>query len=205
MAKKKAVAEIWLPVVGYESSYDVSNLGNVRSKLRYVSVSYGAKRSVPPQPITLSKHPCGYLVVKLSRNNKTNGHLVHRLVAAAFIGKIPDKCEINHKDGNKKNNHLANLEIVTRQENIDHAVRIGRINNKGSQNAQAKISEAKAKRIKTAYETGRGGYKSLGKRFGVSWGIVRAIATGRTWGHIASGLHEPGRSKAQRKKLAHPS
>ncbi|UCF55879.1 MAG: HNH endonuclease, partial [Deltaproteobacteria bacterium] len=52
--------------------------------------------------------------------------LVHRLVAEAFIGSCPEAHEINHKDCDPSNNHVSNLEWVTRKENIAHAVKMGR-------------------------------------------------------------------------------
>lgn len=66
------------------------------------------------------KHRQGYLQVKIESKNK----LVHRLVAEAYIASPDNKPFVNHKDGNKTNNHVSNLEWCTQQENVSHAVKI---------------------------------------------------------------------------------
>lgn len=67
----------------------------------------------------------GYAVVDLYKNSKRKTERVHRLVANAFIPNPSDKPEVNHKDGNKTNNNVSNLEWTTKRENIDHAVEHG--------------------------------------------------------------------------------
>tara|TARA_R110000822_G_scaffold289292_1_gene410588 strand:- start:1 stop:513 length:513 start_codon:yes stop_codon:yes gene_type:complete len=67
----------------------------------------------------------GYLRVGLSKDNKHRKFLVHRLVAEAFLLKIDDKKIVNHKDGNKTNNHVSNLEWCTYSENLRHAYNTG--------------------------------------------------------------------------------
>lgn len=67
----------------------------------------------------------GYKIVKLYVEPKSpKSFLVHRLVAAAFIGDIPKGMQINHIDGNKINNNLDNLEIVTQSENMIHSIKV---------------------------------------------------------------------------------
>lgn len=67
----------------------------------------------------------GYVTVKLTYEKKTKGYKVHRLVAIAFIPNPLNKPEVNHKDGNKRNNTVDNLEWVTRLENVQHAKQTG--------------------------------------------------------------------------------
>lgn len=71
----------------------------------------------------------GYYYVSLTKNRKQYGFTIHRLVASTFISS-PENCkvEINHKDGNKLNNHVSNLEWVTHKYNIEHAYSNGLIN-----------------------------------------------------------------------------
>jgi len=67
----------------------------------------------------------GYLRIGLSKDNKRKKFLVHRLIAEAFIPNDQNNLLINHKDGNKMNNHISNLEWCTYSENLKHAYKIG--------------------------------------------------------------------------------
>ena len=62
----------------------------------------------------------GYLAVKLSDGKRRHHKYIHRLVAEAYIGSV-DSLDINHKDGDKSNNSVSNLEIVSHKENLQHA------------------------------------------------------------------------------------
>ena len=117
------VNEQWKPISEYEELYEVSNYGNVRSKDRLVKHSSGnGFRPVKGKMKKLCEHGDGYLYVTLSQNGKNKNHYVHRLVADAFIPKIPGKNFVNHIDYNKSNNHVENLEWVTAQENVLYSV-----------------------------------------------------------------------------------
>ena len=67
----------------------------------------------------------GYYRVTFSHNNKRRTYLVHRLVARAYLNNYDDTLQVNHKDGNKRNNNYNNLEMVTLQENIKHSIENG--------------------------------------------------------------------------------
>ncbi len=170
------------PVVGYEGLYEVSSEGAVRR----CGTGRGVVRGRMKRQ---TAHPMGYLALTLYRDNRAKSVLVHRLVAEAFHGSL-DGGEVNHKDGNKRNNRADNLEIVTRQQNIDHAVAMGLIDNKGEKNSQARLTAEDVVTIrklytKGGYQNGGIGYKGLAKRFGVSWGTIRSIVQRRIWGHVA--------------------
>lgn len=115
--------EIWKDVKGYEGLYQVSNLGRVKSLNKKVNTinQYGAihKRTIKGRNLKQRETHNGYLRVKFIKNKKIQKVRVHRLVAEAFIEK--PKLEVNHIDGNKKNNNVENLEWVTPKENKKHA------------------------------------------------------------------------------------
>ena len=110
--------ELWLPVVGYEGFYEVSNLGNVRR----------VGKTTPLVLCTNNKHH--YATVSLCKENKKKTHLVHVLVAKAFLGLPKDGYEVNHKNENKLDNRANNLEWVTRKENSNYGTRNQRISEK---------------------------------------------------------------------------
>lgn len=100
---------IWKPVVGYEGLYEVSNTGLIKSLNCY--------NYKEPRIMKLGHRPDGYLSVGLSKNNVTKTKVVHRLVAEAFIPN-PDNLEmVNHKDEDRANNNVENLEWCTRSYN----------------------------------------------------------------------------------------
>jgi len=113
--------ELWHPCAGYETHYEVSNLGNVRSIERMVAHEEGGLKRNPAKQLKAGKGKNGYLTVSFSVDSIKSNHSVHRLVARAFIPNESNKPQVNHKDGNKHNNHIDNLEWVTRSENMKHA------------------------------------------------------------------------------------
>lgn len=118
-------------VIGYEGFYEVNRLGEVFSVERWVTrrAPYGAvQQFVPSKKRVCSRHGTGYLTVRLTDTLKVKTHRVHRLVAEAFIPNPENKPFVNHKDSNRQNNHVDNLEWVTAKENTDHAVNCGRLN-----------------------------------------------------------------------------
>lgn len=116
----------WRPVVGFEALYEVSDQGEVRRTGKAHKSGKGRGggarigRLIKPQP-----HRGGYLAVQLWRHGKLHRPLLHRVVAAAFLGPCPDGKEVNHVDGVKANNRASNLEYVDRSENMLHAYRTG--------------------------------------------------------------------------------
>lgn len=93
--------KIWKPIKNYEGLYEVSNCGEVRNK---------NKKLLKPR---IDKD--GYVRVMLSKNSKLKLCQVHRLVANTFLGE--SELTVNHKDENKQNNNLDNLEFMTNKEN----------------------------------------------------------------------------------------
>ena len=109
--------EIWKDIVGYEGQYQVSNLGNV------VSLNY--KRSGSPHLLKPTITYDGYYRVHIGGKKRPLQKTVHIFVAEAFIPNPDNKPQVNHKDGNKANNSVSNLEWVTGKENIIHSLVTG--------------------------------------------------------------------------------
>ena len=102
--------EIWKDIKGYERRYKISNFGNVKSLI------YRNQKGI--ERILNWRCTGGYAYVQLT--NRIN-FLVHRLVVEAFIGEIGE-LTVNHKDFNRLNNHVSNLEIISRGENSLHGM-----------------------------------------------------------------------------------
>ena len=105
--------EIWKDIRGYEGLYQVSNFGNVKS-LMFINNIVKIKRD----KILYKSTRSGYYTVNLCKNGKRLSKQVHRLVAEAFIPNPNNKKIVNHKDFDRKNNYVDNLEWLTQQENI---------------------------------------------------------------------------------------
>lgn len=118
--------EIWKDISGFEGRYMVSNTGKVKSmNYRHTGV---------PGIMTPRKNNSGYQLVHMyNSDKKLRDHLVHRLVWEAFNGPIPEGIQINHKDENKTNNSLENLELMTSKQN----------NNYGTRNIRVALSKGK--------------------------------------------------------------
>ena len=114
------INEIWKPIKGYEDKYEISNYGNVKS-IYFINRQTKIKR----EKILKQHIACGYLKIRLSKDNKMKNYLVHRLVAETIIPNPENKLQVNHKDGNKLNNNVNNLEWTTRSENVNHAWKNG--------------------------------------------------------------------------------
>ena len=127
--------EIWKDITGYDGLYQVSNLGNVKSFRE--STKYGKQKEYILKPSLINS---GYHVVTLySKNGKKRKFQIHRLVAEMFIDNPEGLPCVNHKDEDKLNNHINNLEWCTYQYN----------NNYGTARVRASATIAKPIRQKT--------------------------------------------------------
>ena len=114
-----AEEEIWCPIKGYEGIYEVSDQGRVRS------LKFGKERILKP-----FRNKGGYLLVGLCKNGEQKKCKVHRLVAQTFIPNPDNLPEVNHKDEDKTNNFVHNLEWCDVKYNINYGTRIKRISEK---------------------------------------------------------------------------
>lgn len=110
--------EIYKPIPGYEF-YEVSNLSNIKSVSRIIRGKFKSEERILKQ----NKMSTGYLCVALSKDQKRKTHLVHQLVAMAFLSHKPNgnrkgAIVVDHIDNNKLNNRLENLQLLTVTENL---------------------------------------------------------------------------------------
>lgn len=168
--------EVFEDLIGYEESYQISDQGRVFSKRRLDGnrIIYG--RELHPM-ITQD----GYLKVKLTKNSISKGYFLHRLVAQQFIDNPNNLPQVNHKDGNKFNNNVSNLEWCTKAENQDHAVKHN-LMQRGENRPSAKLTEEKVLEI---YKLkGVMSAREIAEHYGVSKNTINVILRGKKWSYL---------------------
>ena len=179
--------ERWHSVVGWEGLYEVSDHGRVRGVTREVPTSSGRLQRVPGKLLKLNSSYGPYLKVALRRGERSEFATVHRLVLEAFNGSRPPGEFGHHKDGDKRNNRLANLAWVTPAENNQHALASGlRSVPLGSQHGCAKLNEETVAYMRRVFVPSHPlfGAKELAERFGVSERTGRKAIMRKTWRHV---------------------
>lgn len=170
--------ELWRKIPGYESSYEASNLGRIKSNL-------GLKDRIMKQ----SLKKMGYFHVDLYKKGVPYTTSVHRIVALTFIENKEEKEQVNHKNGVKTDNRVENLEWCSREENIKHAF-INKLNHRGERIRQSILKEHQVKEIRAKYKPPTGHYgngrsqRSLAKEYGVNQGTIWNILNNKTWCHV---------------------
>src|SRR5699024_5648926 len=136
------MSEVWKDIPDFKGSYQVSNMGRVRSVDRVVTYKDGRVRKykgkVRKPHVNKTR---GYEQVILNNDNEVTTKRVHRLVLETFKPHANmNDLDVNHIDGDKLNNHLTNLEWLTRHDNVLHAYDTGLITNIGEGSPHAKLS-----------------------------------------------------------------
>ena len=114
--------EVWKPIPGFDGHYEASNHGRIKAVSRIVKDSLGRERPLAEKILSPFILNSGYQGITVKNKN----YLVHRLVASAFIPNPENKSQVNHKDENKLNNCVENLEWMTREENEHYGTAIQR-------------------------------------------------------------------------------
>lgn len=126
MSQCSSTVEQWLPVVGFEGYYEVSDLGRVRSVDRIVVFRDGRSRIARGRIRRFATAASGHKTVSLCIDNKLVTRLVHRLVLESFVGPCPLGSECLHANDHPDDNRLSNLRWGTRTENMHDMVRNGK-------------------------------------------------------------------------------
>jgi NUMOD4 motif/HNH endonuclease len=164
--------ERWLPVVGYEGLYEVSDLGRVRNSRtgRILAPARSGR----------------YLGVKLSRDGKNVRYRIHRLVGRAFLGPLPPGMVTRHGPGRLHDNRLANLSYGTHRQNIHDQTRDG-VHSHGNGQPGAKLTDAIVAECRIRHAAGES-QGSLAREFGVTQNAMWMAIRGKTWRHVPGGL-----------------
>jgi hypothetical protein len=171
------MTEEWHPIVGYEATYAVSNLGRVMRTAPEHNARVGH--------IMHLRSKRGYFQVGLTQHGYVKWHAVHKLVAEAFIGPKPTaRHQVNHKDSDKTNNVPDNLEWVTPREHTNHTRSLPGHSGVGSENGRAKLTEQQVLDIRRVYSEGHCTMQFLADSYGVVQATINQIIQRRNWKHI---------------------
>lgn len=178
--------EEWKEIKGNREVYEVSNLGNVRTKDRIGARGRFCKGRVLAQ----CENSSGYLRVAMNLTGNSKYYFVHRLVAEYFKSKKENKEYVNHINGNKKDNRVENLEWCTRSENEKHAWRTGlkkgeMVSRKGERHGMHKLRQEQVDWIRTHYKKydKEFGSNAMAMKLGVSPQTITDIVNNRSWKH----------------------
>jgi len=170
--------EQWKDIVGYESYYEVSNLGRIR---RHVNSSI-VSRTWPGRMLNQFTRTGGYFHVKLYAKGHPRIKSSHSVVMEAFVGQRIKGLQINHIDGDKSNNTIENLEYVTQLENMKHASELGLVAH-GESHGSAKLTEGDVVEISHLVSQGFS-FVKISKMFNISATHVSDIKRGKYWKHV---------------------
>jgi hypothetical protein len=161
------VDEIWKPIKGFENLYLISNTGKVFSLIRNKLKKFSHQKT-------------GYLQVTLCLSGKFHYKYAHRLVAEAFIENKDNKSSVNHKDANKNNNHVSNLEWATEAENNFHA---GMMNLKpiGTKHINSKFKKDDLAKIELLLKEGNLTHKKIANLFNVHRTTISRLSRKETY------------------------
>lgn len=173
--------EEWRDVPGYEGLYQVSNFGRV---MRLANTPKCVRERILSPAIRGR-----YASVSLCINGKPRGIDVHRLVMWAFVGRQGNR-HVNHRNGIKTDNRLANLEYCTASENAQHAYNAGlQPSRKGSGNGYSKLTEDDVRIIRARAARGfkYGERKAFAKAMGIAENTMTDIINRKLWTHVEDG------------------
>ena len=187
--------EIWKPVPNYEGFYEASNLGRIRSitrvkpfKCRYGKIVPREYKGKILKPTFDGRHM--YLQVTLSKDGIQKRELIHRIIAKTFINNPYNLPEVNHKDEDKMNNSVSNLEWCDHKYNNNYGTKLNRtrgINNPGHKITPEIVNSIRKEYVPLSHEYGLAG---LGKKYGISETHVCAILKGRRWGWLDASVRD---------------
>lgn len=171
-------------IPGYEGLYQITPEGEVYSVTRKVnSPISGGERTVPAQ-FMQTQLVKGYPAFRASRGHKKRTVYVHRVLAQLFVPNPDGKPHVNHKNGDKADYRVENLEWCTHKENMEHAHRTGLAkhpkNGPGEQSPSAKLTNESVRAIRRLLAEGQR-KRDICKKFGVSSSTIRFIEKRETW------------------------
>lgn len=170
--------EIWKPLLNYESLYEISNLGRIKSLIRKTKTKIIKEEKI----LRLKQSRSGYIQVKLCKESKIKMPIVSRLVAEHFLEKPAFKYVANHKNNITWDNRVENLELISQSQNIRHSYQFGNASQKGEKNNNAKITKEIAEQIRLYFtENNHLSQREIAEVFGLKREHIKDILLNKIW------------------------
>src|ERR1700733_236673 len=178
----KLYVEEWKKVIGFEGLYEISSFGRIKAVLKTVKApeSMGGTITRNPKIIKQGRTSNGYLKSSLLKEGNKKTFSLHRLVGIHFIPNINNLPQINHIEGNQKDNRFWMLEWSTSSDNLKHAYRNGLARQDGEFHATKKLNWIKVREIRNLHKQGIP-TKELSKKFGIHSGHINGIIANIYW------------------------
>ena len=164
------MTEVIKDIKGFEGRYTISNLGIVRSLL--------TGKIMKPY---VTKFGYARVNLRIAHSRDYKSYFVHRLVAFTFLENKDNLAEVNHKDCNRLNNRVDNLEWMSKEDNIRYSFTHGNASNKGLKNPNAKLDLNDIKAIRSLKATNRFYDTQIAKLFRVSSSTINKIVNNEIW------------------------
>ena len=174
--------EIWKDIKGFEGLYQISNYGRVKSLERIIVKKNNLMQFIP-QNIRINILIKGYYRVVFCKKGIKINMPVHRLVSMEFIPNPENKPFVNHKDGNKLNNCVENLEWCTSSENTIHAYNNNLTNSHSENHHSAKLKNIDIPKIIELHKNGTK-QTEIALIFNISTSVINSIIKKRKWNHV---------------------
>lgn len=168
----------WKKIEAFDGMFSVSDTGQIRNNKTGKCLKQSLNK----------KGYCQIVVKPHGRAGKSVVFRIHRIVATEFLENPENKPTVNHKDGNKTNNSVSNLEWATRSENMQHACDNGlKISTKGVAQQDAKLNDDIVRLIKKEYRPRdrEFGVRGLARKYAISHPEISKILSGKAWKHVS--------------------
>lgn len=180
------MSEIWRDIPRYEGLYSISTSGDIKSLGRLIRCR-GGERFKNETNVTSYPNQKGYVMVQLYKGGHRKNFTIHRLLSITFLENPENLPQINHKDGNKQNNSLENLEWCSSLHNVQHSRITGLNKNYGEKVNTVKLKESEVLKIDRLYRSGGTSLRKLARQFNVCKNTIRSIVLHKTWKHLFIG------------------
>lgn len=173
--------EEWREVVGYNGFYEVSSLGRIRSWHSGNRHSGADQRAAEPRILNPHRQAAGggYVAVSMRQGGRQVTTYLHRLVAIAFHGAVPEGMETCHNDGNPANNAPSNLRYDTHANNLAE-----RIMPCGEQHHRSRLTDSDALEVRRLRDECGWKLREIAEKFDIGVTTVHAVTSRRTWVHV---------------------